>query len=81
MYKYSFITDDTCKCHIVDCLRLGVVPVIDENCRVLEIEDVVSGEEEWKEDHIHYTKKAKATNIGNRDHRAATSPAAASIQT
>lgn len=49
MYKYSFITDDTCKCHIVDCLRLGVVPVIDENCRVLEIEDVVSGEEEWKE--------------------------------
>lgn len=39
-YSKSFITDKTPKSHVVDCLGLGVVPVIDENCRLLEIEDI-----------------------------------------
>ena len=39
-YSKSFITDKTPKSHVVDCLGLGVIPVIDENCRLLEIEDI-----------------------------------------
>lgn len=39
-YTHSFITDSTPKSHVVDCLGLGVVPIIDEDCRLLEIEDV-----------------------------------------
>lgn len=39
-YTKSFITDKTPKSHVVDCLGLGVIPVIDEDCRLLEIEDI-----------------------------------------
>lgn len=39
-YSKSFITDKTPKSHVVDCLGLGIIPVIDDDCRLLEIEDI-----------------------------------------
>ena len=69
-YKYSFITDETSKCHIVDCLKLGVVPVIDENCQVLEIEDIISDDDEWedksKKCQKYFEENLTVENISNR---------------
>ena len=47
-YKFSKISDTTSKSHVVDCMKLGVVPVINEDCTLLEIGDLVSGDESWE---------------------------------
>ena len=69
-YKYSFITDDTCKCHVVDCLKLGVVPVIDDDCRLLEIEDIISDEDNWEEKskkcQDYFSQNLTVRNISSR---------------
>ena len=51
-YDKSFITNSTPKSHVVDCLGLGVIPIIDENCRLLEIEDIKGD----RADYIEYFK-------------------------
>lgn len=68
-YKHSFITDTTCKSHIVDCLALGVVPMIEDGCRILEIEDLLEeGTYEEKSDKcIKYFKdNLTAQSLGKR---------------
>lgn len=47
-YKFSKISDSTSKAHVVDCMKLGVVPIVDEGCTLLEIGDLVAGDESWE---------------------------------
>ena len=47
-YRFSKISDNTNKAHVVDCMKLGVVPIVDEGCTLLEIGDLVSGEESFE---------------------------------
>ena len=68
-FKTSFITDKTCKSHIVDCLALGVVPVIDNNCTILEIEDLLedaSFENKSKKCVDYFKNNLTAKAIGKR---------------
>ena len=68
-HKNSFITDTTCKSHIVDCLALGVVPIIDDECKILEIEDLLNGDDplEISENCVKYFKdNLTAKALGKR---------------
>lgn len=47
-YKFSKISDTTNKAHVVDCMKLGVIPIVDEGCTLLEIGDLVAGDESWE---------------------------------
>ena len=47
-YKFSKISDNTNKAHVVDCMKLGVVPIVDEGCTLLEISDLVAGDESFE---------------------------------
>ena len=47
-YKFSKISDSTSKAHVVDCMKLGVVPIVEEGCTLLEIGDLVAGDESWE---------------------------------
>jgi hypothetical protein len=69
-FKYVEINKDTPKNKIATCLKLGVVPKILDDTKLLELEEITNSEEEWEilsaKCREYYTKNASLKSIGNK---------------
>ena len=69
-YKYVEVDKHTPKNKIGTCLKLGVVPKIVDDTKLLELEEITNSDEEWEilsaKCKEYYTKNASLKSIGNK---------------
>lgn len=69
-FKYVSINKDTPRNRIADCLRLGLVPRLEDDSPLLDLEDIASSDDEWeilsKKCREYYSSNLSIIEMGNK---------------
>ena len=69
-YKYVSIDKDTPRNRIADCLRLGLVPSLQDNSPLLDLEDIADSADDWEilssKCREYYSSKLSIKEIGKK---------------
>ena len=69
-FKYVAVNKDTPKRKIAECLKLGVVPKLEDNSTLIDLQDIATSDEDWEILSVkckeYYSKNLSITAIGNK---------------
>ena len=69
-FKYVVVNKDTPKRKIAECLKLGVVPKLEDNSTLLELQDIATSDEDWEilsgKCKEYYSKNLSIAAMGNK---------------
>ena len=69
-FKYVAVNKDTPKRKIAECLKLGVVPKLEDNSTLIDLQDIATSDEDWEILSVkckeYYSKNLSIAAIGNK---------------
>lgn len=69
-FKYVSVNKDTPRNRIADCLRLGLVPRIEDNSPLLQLEDIANSDDDWEilsnKCREYYSNNLSIKEMGNK---------------